>query len=105
MSEGDCVQAATVNRRAKYTRHSNRYVELFIGRGVAAFIADIIRSSGSWDGKRRIPHVEFGAGKGTGTASGSCQWQRQMTYYTAPGQAVLLMVGTRDIINKAERDF
>jgi hypothetical protein len=61
-----------VNRRAKYTRHSNPYVELFIGRGMAAFIADIIRSSGSWEmrRRRRMPHVELGAGKGTGTAGG-----------------------------------
>lgn len=65
MSEGDCVQAATVNRRAKSTRHSNPDVGLFMERGdgsdAAAFIADIIRSSGSWE-------VELGAGKGTGTA-------------------------------------
>lgn len=51
MSEGDCVQAATVNRRAKYTRHSNPDVGLFMERGdgsdAAAFIADLIKSSGS----------------------------------------------------------
>jgi len=33
---------------------------------------------------------------------GSSQWQRQMTYSAGTGGAA---VGTRDIINRAERDF
>jgi hypothetical protein len=85
MSEGDCVQAATVNRRAKYTRHSNPSVQLFIGRGMAAFIADIIRSSGSWDGMGNAQNAPCGTWRRKGHRHS--QWQRQMTYNAGTGGA------------------